>query len=148
MYPAGLCFRCKSKSRAPAQLLGVGIGELQGKPFKFKMTLEEHGKGSSTKVGRGPLPQPSSTDAQLSRYHVGVCFSWEESCMAREGHVGRGTRTQRGGERNLQQRRGRSPGQVSPGCNLHISGLAAPESGSGLGCGGGRGVIIRENDAV
>lgn len=62
MCPSGLCFCCKSKSRAPAQLLGVGLGELQGKPFKFKMTLEEHGKGSSTKVGRGPLPQPNSTD--------------------------------------------------------------------------------------
>lgn len=88
-------------------------------------------------------------DAQLSRHHIGVGFSWEESCIAREGQVGRGAGTQRSGERkNLQQRRCRSPGQVSPGCNLSISGLAAPEGGPGLGSGGGRGVISRENDAV
>lgn len=148
MSPAGLCFCCKSKSRASAQLLGVGVGELQGKPLKFKMTLKERGKGSSTKVGRGPLPQPGSTDAQLSRRHSGVLFSWEESYMAREGHVGRGAGAQRSGERSLQQRRCRSPGQVSPGCSLSTSGLVAPESGSGLGYGGGRGVISRGNGAV
>ena len=42
--------------------------------------------------------------------------------MAREGEVGRGTGTQGSGQRNLQQRMRQSPGQVSPGCNLSISG--------------------------